>query len=94
VFLQKSASFAKNRHFRKNWSFLQKRLKIGVFCKNHKEAEKFAKIEKKSFLQNLIFGRGPGEFCKNPIGLSQKLCFLTQNPIFKHFCEIGNLQNF
>jgi hypothetical protein len=73
---------------------LQKRLKIGVFCKNHKEAEKFAKIEKKSFLQNLIFGRGPGEFCENPIGLSQKLCFLTQNPIFKHFCEIGNLQNF
>jgi hypothetical protein len=40
-------------------------------------------------LQNLIFGIGSGEFCKNPIGFSWKSCFSTRNPIFaKKFANI------
>jgi hypothetical protein len=45
------------------------------------------KLEKK-FLWNPIFGRGPGEFWENPIGLLQKSSFLMQNPIIaKKICK-------
>jgi hypothetical protein len=47
------------------------------------------KLEKK-FLWNPIFGRGPGEFWENPIGLLQKSSFFDAK---SDYCK-KNLQTF
>jgi hypothetical protein len=61
----------KNRIFAKI-VFLQKSWGSGKVCKNWK----------KVFCRIWFLGEGQGEFCKNPIGLSQKSCFSKRNPIF------------